>query len=360
MWALPAAAAAQAPPTVSLVSPEHLSDAVFTRIVSVRALRDGTLLVSDRGEQQIFHLRTDGSAPTPVGRTGNGPGEYRQPGWLFPLPADSSALLDSFNGRIILLDGARVVRTLSENEPLALALGTSIAGASARGHLLGASRAPLQSASGEPQRLALLLATRGGTGADTIGSLLSTAAPVVISQRSSGPANLFVGNPLSSQEQAALSLDGWIAVARLDPYRIDWRRPDGQWVRGAPIEAAAAAVSEREKCFALRRWRGNDAPCDPATVQGWPTRLPPFLKPASNGAPPTLLLDDAGNAVVTRTPSADHPLARYDLVDRGGKRIGVISLPGSRSIVGFGHGHVFIAATDADGLQSIERYRWQF
>lgn len=355
-----ASAAAQAPHTIPLTSPEPLSDAVFTRVVSVRELRDSSLLVSDRGEQQLFHLRTDGSAPTPVGRVGSGPGEYRQLGWLFPLPSDSSALIDTYSGRILLLDGARIVRTHSENEPLALALGTSISGASARGHLLSASRAPVRSTSTEPQRLALLLARRSGTSADTIGSLLSHAAPVVIAQRSSGPANLFVGNPLTSLEQAALSLDGWIAVARLNPYRIDWRRPDGQWVRGAPIETTAVAVSEREKCFALRRWLGSGAPCDPSSVQGWPTHLPPFLKPASTGGPPIVFIDFSGNAVIARAPSADLPLARYDLVDRGGKRVGVISLSGSRSIVGFGRGHVFVAATDADGLQTIERYSWRF
>jgi hypothetical protein len=183
---------------------------------------------------------------------------------------------------------------------------------------------------------------------------------VVIAQGSSGPAKLFVGNPLTSLEQAALSLDGWIAVARLNPYRIDWRRPDGQWVRGAPIETTAVAVSEREKCFALRRWLGSGAPCDPSSVQGWPTHLPPFLKPASTGGPPIVFIDFSGNAVIARAPSADLPLARYDLVDRGGKRVGVMSLSGSRSIVGFGRGHVFVAATDADGLQTIERYSWRF
>lgn len=357
------AVAAQAPRVVTLAAPVSASDAVFTRIIAVRELSDGALLVSDRGEQRLFHLTNAGGDPSPIARTGSGPGEFRQAGWLFALPNDSSVFIDSFSGRMLVLAGARVVRTLSEHEPAALALGSSVAGVAANGGVLGATRAPIRpvgaAASNADAQIALLLSHRSNGQTDTVGSLLSPSTPVVLKPSTDGPARLFSGSPLSSQEQAALAVDGWIVVARLNPYRVDWRRPDGTWLRGAPLGVPSVAVTDREKCFAMRRWSAPGAACDVAGVQGWPTHVPPFLKPQSDGGPPVVLVDPAGLAVITRTSTADAPEARYDVVDRSGRLVRTVIVPGSRRIVGFGRSTVLVAATDADDLQAVERYNWR-
>ena len=87
--------------------------------------------------------------------------------------------------------------------------------------------------------------------------------------------------------------------------------------------------------------------------------MPPFLKPQSDGGPPVVLVDPAGLAVITRTSTADAPEARYDVVDRSGRLVRTVIVPGSRRIVGFGRSTVLVAATDADDLQAVERYNWR-
>jgi len=41
--------------------------------------------------------------------------------------------------------------------------------------------------------------------------------------------------------------DGWIAIARLDPYLVEWRTPDGRTVRGTPLPSARVKVDDAEK-----------------------------------------------------------------------------------------------------------------
>ena len=81
-------------------------------------------------------------------------------------------------------------------------------------------------------------------------------------------------SPLASEGEAWLFPDGWIAVAHPDPYRVDWRRPDGRWIRGAPLSFTPVKVDEGEKCFAAAR-RGSDA-CDLDRYPGWPENVPAF------------------------------------------------------------------------------------
>ena len=42
-------------------------------------------------------------------------------------------------------------------------------------------------------------------------------------------------------ERAIVSGDGWLAVLRTAPYRVDWRKPSGEWIKGAPIPVKANA-----------------------------------------------------------------------------------------------------------------------
>jgi hypothetical protein len=48
----------------------------------------------------------------------------------------------------------------------------------------------------------------------------------------------------------------------------------------------------------------------------------------------------------------------YDVFDVAGRLTRQIALDGERVIVGFGAGAVYVARTDEDDLQWLERYRW--
>src|SRR3989304_2291897 len=103
-------------------------------------------------------------------------------------------------------------------------------------------------------------------------------------------------------------------MGRAEPYRVDWRAPDGRWVHGAPLPFVAVKASDREKCWAMERWFGRVDPCDPAELPGWPEVMPPFVSLWPQGLEPVLLAGADGHLVIARTPSAASPEHRYDVV----------------------------------------------
>src|SRR3954451_12186009 len=76
---------------VTLGKPAAETRKAFTRIESVRELRDRRVLIVDQGERsvELVDFRTP-DATTKVGRLGSGPGEYGFPGRLVALPGDTS------------------------------------------------------------------------------------------------------------------------------------------------------------------------------------------------------------------------------------------------------------------------------
>jgi hypothetical protein len=102
---LHAAAFAPAPPgrvrhlpraTVELSEP-------FTGIRSVRELADGRVFVVDGREAEVRLVDLARGTAILVGRQGAGPGEYKAPQHLLPLPGDSTLLTDTGLRRSIVL-----------------------------------------------------------------------------------------------------------------------------------------------------------------------------------------------------------------------------------------------------------------
>ena len=64
----------------------------FSRIVGIRELSDGRVIIADRLEQHVSYLDFDTGSITQISREGEGPGEYRQPLGLLPY-RDNGTLL---------------------------------------------------------------------------------------------------------------------------------------------------------------------------------------------------------------------------------------------------------------------------
>ena len=158
--------------------------------------------------------------------------------------------------------------------------------------------------------------------------------------------------PLAVGEESLIFPDGWIAVARLEPYRFDWRSPDGKWIRGAPLERTDPRMTDREKqAYLARRSRAEGKPVAPPPDNRWPDFIPPFQ------ARPMVPLPD-GRVLVRRTPTADVPGNRYDLVDRSGRRVAIVDLPETDRIIAVGTRGTYVIVTDEDGIQRIRRHPW--
>jgi hypothetical protein len=131
-------------------------------------------------------------------------------------------------------------------------------------------------------------------------------------------------------EQAAVFDDGWIAIARLRPYRVDWIDPAGRMRFGKPLPH----------------------PADDST--------PPFtsLFETLNDLTPALKHGPAGELVIRRYPSPSEPVQRYDVVDRTGELVAQIILPPRETLLGVGKAHLYTAKTGDDGKQRLRRYAW--
>ena len=175
----------------------------------------------------------------------------------------------------------------------------------------------------------------------------------------------YYASPLATEGQAWLFGDGWIAVAHPDPYRVDWRRPDGEWVRGAALPFDRVPVTDWQKCFAATGDR-NPVACDgPGWAKGVslpsPDHIPPFVMERHDRTTPggiAVRPGPSGMLLIQRTLMADAPGRRYDVIDRTGSLRGTIRLPESQTIVGAGSSSLYVVTKDNADELTLSRHRW--
>lgn len=351
-------------PRVVLGAARGTSPEEFTVVTSIRELGDGRLLVSDRRDNRVVAVDFESNTVTPVGRSGQGPGEYRVASLFTPLGLDSSILADPNNGRWLILDGTRPVAAVPPWDTL-IALARFPAGADDHGHVLGLKYPRHQP--GAPfvrDSLTLLLVSRRTRSASVVGRI---AEPTVWVGATTGGGdrpeirNLSIP-PWSAGEQAILYPDGWIAIARLEPYRVDWRQPDGQIRLGRSLPYDPAPVTEVEKrAFLARvsRLTGNP-PAAPESRNDWPAEFPPFsaMPKVLNGPPAALFTSPSGDVVIARMQTAARPNPSYDVVDRDGQLIGQFTLEWNEQLAGIGKRAAYVVVTDDDGVKRIRRHQW--
>lgn len=343
------------PRRIALAAPNATLAAEFTLAGSVRELSDGRLLVVDRSEKKLVVADWGKADVAQIGRNGSGPGEYLQPSSLLALGADSTLMPDPRNERWLVLHRAAIVATLGPGTPAIMSGARQPLGADDHGHVIftrGISVGAAAPGSLPRRDSVLLLRVVRATGrSDTVSVLRARPTTVKVD----GPANrptavsVFI-NPLATGELAAFFPDGWIAIARLDPYRIDWITPDGKHTRGSPLPFERVRLDEREQRAFLEREaaRTGRPPRDPSAVPEWPEIMPPFL-------PESLLPAPDGRLWIRRPPTAANPNPPYDVVDRRGVLVARVTVGKDVQVVGFGRDAVYTVATDDDGIQHVQR-----
>lgn len=346
---------AQAPQvrTVELPAPTTTLAHEFTRIVGVRELADGRVLVADGTEKQLLVADLKAGTALQLGRTGKGPGEYEQPTGLFATTGDSTMLLDLLNGRWLMLEGARIVATIPPSDPALAAGARNPVGADASGNVIitkGMGGNAMMGAA-RIDSVHLLRIARRDARADTVATILARKARVNIQGPRDAPTRVEISsNPLASGESPALFPDGWIAVARHGPYRVDWISPKGDVVRGKPLPFQEVKLDDRERREFLARLeaRTGRPSRSPELYLDWPEIMPPFLGAALIPGPDGLLW-------IQRAATAANPKPPYDVVDRKGDLVAQVSVEQGVHVVGFGRGVLYSVETDADGIQRLQR-----
>lgn len=154
-----------------------------------------------------------------------------------------------------------------------------------------------------------------------------------------------------SPERVVLFKDGWLAVARHRPYRVDWRAPNGAWTKGGALPVTRVRVDNRERSEFRRRRALTDF--EPVGVDKFPREVPPFL------GDDQLLAAPDGTLFIPRTRTARHPEMRYDVVNRAGRLERQVIIGDADRILGFGRKAVYVVSHDSENKQHISRHRWQ-
>lgn len=348
----------------------------FGSIQTVRELPDGRILVADPLGNALYLVDLRSMTRNVVGSEGGGPEEWGQPDAVWPLPGDSTLLVDLGNGRLVALGpdlgfGRTMPISLSEPRPgstLVLALPQGVDG---RGRIYSRAMAGM-GAGTLPDSAAVLRIDRATRAAEPVATF---KLPDRTQTRSGGAGNeqvAIANTPLSPEDAWGVAPDGAVVVVRAGDYHVEWIAADGSVTRGPAVryDGVRIGTPEKEEWLAEQGRSGGGIAIGVEIVNGsasmsfrrggqggprneidrytWPEREPPFY----GGRVP---VDGLGRAWVRRHVAAGAP-STYDLFDRGGTRVGTVTLDRGRRVVGFGASSVYVVSFDELDLSYLERY----
>ena len=338
-------------------------------VTTVRPLSHGRVLVADPLGQTLLRVDLSSQKVDTLGRVGSGPREYRSPDAVFPLPGDSTLLVDLGNGRLtVIAANGRFVRSMpiarqTSDGRLTMILPRFV---DSQGHLFFQTE---DIGGGSAQDSAWIARFDVQTGSIDTVAAVKLAGPA----RLRGRTGIMLGQaPLAPKDDWAVAPDGRVAVVRADDYSVHWVRPGGETVNGPPTSYRPVPVGRAEKeawveefftgsiDMGIRRSangerqvrfsRGSRDRGDLDIDQViWPSHLPAF-KPGRSVVAPN------GDLWVQRYGAVDQPVS-IDVFDGRGQRKDEVALPARRHVVGFGSGVVYVIYVDEVGLHWLERYR---
>jgi len=377
------ALAAQQPAAKSLGKPDAEFKAPFTDITSVRELRDGRVIVTDRRDRNVQRVDFTTQIALKIGREGAGPAEYALPTRLFAANGDSTLLADPINRRMLYIDADAQPRSVLVPElsggkrvnDLPFAVDNQGAFYFYNTRSADAGRTNLDAI--------IFRLVNGAAHADTLSVLAVVKGEMSgSSSMPGGFIRIFTNLPMAPLDVAAVAPDGRLAVVRHADYHVEWVSRSGAITKGPPQQYTPIKVSDAEKgaflktlirpgsiivfgpnggakdASASRSGSAKKAEPIPADIRAllddksmtWPSTVPPFLGNAASVA-------RDGTLWVLRTRAHDDSVPTYDLFGARGQLTGRIALPKNTKLIGFGSGTVYVSRKDDDDLVYLQRYR---
>ncbi|HZI26851.1 MAG TPA: hypothetical protein VFD64_01775 [Gemmatimonadaceae bacterium] len=337
----------------------------FSEIGAIRELRDGRVIAVDSRELTVKLLDFRSGTATTIGRSGDGPGEYRWPSRLYRLPGDSTLLWDATGGRMMIIgpDGKPGAffdpNRVETDSGIARLRRFNIRASDGRRYLYGEA---------QPIRI----------GANGVAELADSAAierldfstrkrdtVAMWPMRKDANARLMPGvgvvtqprmHPWPAWDHWVVSPNGRVAFVFFDPYRVDFIE-NGRRVQSRPIPYERVRVDDALK----KQYRDERSrPMMAQTSNGMQMMTPPFREPAEwpEFLPPyngTSVFAPDGLLWIPRLTAAGRP-PLYDIVNGKGVLVERVELPPRTKLIGFGANTLYLVRFDADDLQYLQRH----
>ena len=383
---------------------------IFSSIVEMLPLRDGSLVLVDRGPPLIARVyNAEGKFVRSLGRQGDGPGEYRNP----------AGIAQHQDGRILIRDADGRISVYGSSGPGAQFFAPASSGTAVGGDFL--SVAP----GGTVQMRTTSFSPRAQVFAPDIlrikpdGSFIDTLHGPVISSdgstrlaASADRATTTLTIPYSPTTEIAFSPLGYFVLVHTGKYQIDLRVPrtssmtngaPSTWRDGDPVisirrSVVPVVIAEEERAEARKRiedgmrrmqsnwqWNGPDVPRVKPAIKSilfgadgsiWvplsqPSQRVVLSRDGGSASGGAVLVGagggggaDVGGARGDRsavTPPTSIVAWRepqlYDLFSPDGTYVGQVAVPSGTTIITRKGDHAWGLTRDSDGVLTVHRFR---
>ncbi len=373
----------------ALPAPDATFAEPFSQVSGLRELSTGRVLVADARDKVLQLVDLAAGSATKIGREGSGPGEFALPFRLFGIAGDTTFLFDPGNSRYLVIGpdakpgtSFRIESGGATGPGGGIRIGFAPSRvADGRGRLYYEPPSFGQGPDGRPQpadSAPILRYDRVTQKNDTI-AMVKVAPPNVRVSGSAGNQNVQMSppNPLLPRDEWTVFPDGRVAIARTNPFRVDFVMPNGTKsstaaFRYTPLRMTEAdkkeeeALRVRNNASGLRMTvtaDGRGAPQTSASVGGpagpppppltdWPETKPPFRSGAAS-----VWARSNGELWIRRTEPAGAVGTLYDVVNAQGAAAYQVRLDKGITLVGFGNGTVYTTKADEDDLLYLQRHR---
>jgi hypothetical protein len=348
----------------------------FSFLSSVRERADGKVMVADPLSQVVLELDLAAGTADTLGRVGDGPQEYRQPDQVFPLPGDSTLLVDIGKVQLTVIDPDGTFHTGMKMASTTEGGGFQVimprfVDDGGRLYFTGTVRM----GEGPEDSTQVARYDRDTGTVDTMGWTWRPAPKVT----RSGDNVSSMSTQMAGRDDWAVGPNGEFAIVRANDYSVEWRFPDGRMVKGPPNSVETPRITDDDKYAFLDRRSSaglmmmvsasSEGAMDMSMSRGgagmmgdepnlldyeWADRFPPFRPDRARVSPRDELW------VERWLPDGRPP--QVNVFDREGVMKGTIDLPEGREVVGFGTTAdgapaVYLVRTDEFDLKWLERYR---
>jgi hypothetical protein len=169
---------------------------------------------------------------------------------------------------------------------------------------------------------------------------LARLAPADVAEVVGDAGRRFERRVFSGLDRWGVLRDGSLWVARVYDNRVDWRSPDGTWVRGEALPDRVLEVTRYDRELFLRRF--------PPELRRTAEELPfAAIKPPFEAG----LTSTSNQVWLEKSRAPADSTRRYHVVDRRGRLIREVRLRGRGRVIALGQGTALVAEPGPGGTQ---------